>query len=130
MGQLGGVNSAWDSLATTTINLPVPPSATIFPQLQLSLKVRADTSDSPVAEYDSLACFITDASTGTLLHITPVLCSNQTAGLPWVETGENLPYDQYKGRKLRLTFFAQNDISLPTIFYIKDISLSLTAMFK
>ena len=130
-GQLGGVDSSSDSLSTiTAVLVPVPELPTVSRTLGFNVKVRCDTTDYIGAVYDSLVCVVTNASTGAQLYTTGVLCSNMTGGVPWVEVGENLPYDLLSGKNLKLTFVAQNDYSLPTTFYIKDVTLNVSVMFR
>ena len=130
-GQLGGVESSSSCLYTTTLRaVPIvenanPPRYAVT--LQLLVKVRCDTTDIPEGVYDYLYCLICDADTGAALHYTPVMSSNLTAGGNWVEFTENLPYEQYVGKKLQLYFIAQNDYALTTTFYFKDLSLHFNA---
>ena len=129
--RLGGVDSTRDTISTLS-DYDVPnlgATTTQFRQLEFSGKVRCDTTDATNAVYDSLVCIITDAHTGVQLNTSRVLCSNLTAG-DWFEFGENLPYDKFAGKTLRLTFVATTDSSLPTTFFIKEVTLNHSISYK
>lgn len=88
----------------------------------LEFQLAVDTREQPgIGVYDTMTVEVVDAATGALLEISRTF-SNQDAKGAWVRVSD-VDLTKYKGRKVRLVFFAQTDSSSPTHFLLDNIKV-------
>ncbi|MGH3712474.1 MAG: S8 family serine peptidase, partial [Micromonosporaceae bacterium] len=108
---LGGYNSATESI---TQAVTVPANGTLRYWWYMT------TSESGSTVWDTMRVRVYDANTGALLA-TPRTWSNASGAGLWRE--DTLSLASYAGRSVRIQFAAQTDYSLPTSFFVDDVSL-------
>lgn len=78
------------------------------------------TSENSATAWDTLRVRVYDAATGGLL-VTPRTWSNGSGANVWRQ--DTLSLSSYAGRRVRIEFAADTDFSLPTSFFVDDVSL-------
>jgi M6 family metalloprotease-like protein len=123
----GGNGYAWlggfdDQTDIISHELTIPANATAA---TISAWFNIESSDSSVNVYDTLEVTINNATTGAVLQILGTLSNLTTTGGSWVQSAQ---YDMiaYKGQTVRLTFTSSLDSSLPTEFFVDDVTLNIT----
>jgi hypothetical protein len=108
---LGGYNRGTDAVAQV---VTVPSNGTLRYWWYMS------TRESGSTPYDSFRVRLYDASTGALVA-TPRSFTNASGAGVWRQ--DSLALSAYAGRRLRVEFSATTDYTLPTSFFVDDVSL-------
>jgi subtilase family serine protease len=109
---IDGYNSATDSIYQT---ISIPSTAT---SVQLSFYVYVSTQESGSTAYDKFTAAIRNTSGTTLATVKSL--SNATAS-GWVQYTYDLT--SYKGQSVQVYFKGTTDSSLPTNFFLDDVSV-------
>jgi len=111
---MGGVENAVDQ-----ISQPIQIPASV-PQAKLEYWRLIRTNDSIYTVYDEMRCVIWDQNGNVLTFCGQFSNVNQSQN--WVH--QTFDLSAYRGRTVYIGFKAFNDISLPTQFFIDDVSLA------
>lgn len=117
----GGYDSGIDTLFQDVII----PAGTQHATFQFWYQILTDESSADNTAWDTMAVEIYDPDTDSKLTSLTIL-SNLNSSSGWVQTA---PYDlsAYRGQAIRLKFTAVTDGSLPTNFFIDDVSVTMTS---
>jgi hypothetical protein len=112
---LNGYNSGTDTIYQT---VTIPANAT---SASLSYWYYITTQEACCTAYDYLYAQVLNSSGGVLTTLQTL--SNNSTKNTWVKSTFNLL--AYKGQTVRIYFKGTNDVSLPTSFFIDDVSLNV-----